>query len=396
VDLKQSRENLKAKSWAFGKKHKMFMEEIIQYQMTAQKGFALLNAILLIILGILFIVLDYTIWHTFRKGTVFCLAIGLFNILYYFVCIGLYPKHRNLVIPVGNVFVFLMGKSLLAVNMVGGGDVSWTLLLCSLISTSFLIIIPAYYTVDVLLIIGFDLIEYAINSTDAVSFLYNLLDDVIIGIFCIGINAIFSRMKYAELERNVSLYSESAKDPLTQLFNRRYLESFFAGHASAQKKCAFLMLDLDNFKMANDVFGHKKGDEVLCKVAEILRTHFRGSDCIARLGGDEFAVFLPEVAQTEVVMERVEQVLNSFPIVIEGEKTVEVSVSIGVVIKEAGMAASYTQLNERADGAMYRAKKAGKAQAVIATAGMTKETFFKEKNHNEKTVYERYQHKQKA
>jgi diguanylate cyclase (GGDEF)-like protein len=289
-----------------------------------------------------------------------------------------------------------MGTALLSVNMVGGGDVSWTLLLCSLISTSFLIIIPAYYFVDVVLIIGIDLIEYGLAGTNAVSFLYDLLDDLIIAIFCIGINVIFSRMKYAELERNVSLYSESAKDPLTQLFNRRYLESFFAGHASTQKKCAFLMLDLDNFKMANDVFGHKKGDEVLCRVAEILRTHFRGSDCIARLGGDEFAVFLPAVAQTEVVMERVEQVLDSFPIVIEGEKRVEVSVSIGVVIKDAGMAPSYAQLCDRADGAMYRAKKAGKAQAVIATAGMAKETFFKEKNHNEKTVYERYQHKQKA
>jgi diguanylate cyclase (GGDEF)-like protein len=396
VDFKQSCENLKAKGWAFGKKNQMFMTEIIQYQIGAQKSYSLLNAIVLSALGIIFFLLDNMIWHMFRIGTVYCLSIGLFCFAYYFICTGVLEKHRDWVIPVENVFVVLMGTALLSVNMVGGGDVSWTLLLCSLISTSFLIIIPAYYFVDVVLIIGIDLLEYGLAGTDAVSFLYDMLDDLIIAIFCIGINVIFSRMKYAELERNVSLYSESAKDPLTQLFNRRYLESFFAGHASTQKKCAFLMLDLDNFKMANDVFGHKKGDEVLCRVAEILRTHFRGSDCIARLGGDEFAVFLPAVAQTEVVMERVEQVLDSFPIVIEGEKRVEVSVSIGVVIKDAGMAPSYAQLCDRADGAMYRAKKAGKAQAVIATAGMAKETFFKEKNHNEKTVYERYQHKQKA
>jgi GGDEF domain-containing protein len=92
----------------------------------------------------------------------------------------------------------------------------------------------------------------------------------------------------------------------------------------------------------------------------------------------------------------VEQVLDSFPIVIDEGKRVEVSVSIGVVIKDAGIAPIYTQLSEKADGAMYRAKKAGKAQAVIATAGTTKETFFKERNHNEKTVYEKYQYKQKA
>jgi diguanylate cyclase (GGDEF)-like protein len=374
----------------------MFQSEILQYQIDAQKSFSLLNAIILTVLGITFILLDNRIWHTFRRGTVFCLAIGVFSAAYYFVCIGFYPKHKDWVVPVGNVFVFLMGKALLAVNMVGGGDVSWTLLLCSVISTSFLIIIPFHYMIDVFLFVGFDLMEYAINSTDAVSFLYNLLDDVIICIFCIGINAIFSRMKYAELERNVSLYSESAKDPLTQLYNRRFLESFFAGHASTEGKCAYMMLDLDNFKMANDVFGHKMGDEVLCKVAEILQTHFRGTDCIARLGGDEFAVFLPDIGQTEVVMKRVEQVLDSFPIVIDEGKRVEVSVSIGVVIKDAGIAPIYTQLSEKADGAMYRAKKAGKAQAVIATAGTTKETFFKERNHNEKTVYEKYQYKQKA
>jgi diguanylate cyclase (GGDEF)-like protein len=155
------------------------------------------------------------------------------------------------------------------------------------------------------------------------------------------------------------------------------------------------MLDLDNFKMANDVFGHKTGDKVLCEVADILKTNFRENDCVARLGGDEYAVFLPDVTQTEVVTDRVEQVLNCFPIIIEEGKRVEVSVSIGVVFKEAGSVPAYTHMCDMADGAMYRAKKAGKAQAVIATAGMPEDIKTKETNH-ENTVYERYQYQQKA
>jgi diguanylate cyclase (GGDEF)-like protein len=228
------------------------------------------------------------------------------------------------------------------------------------------IIIPHYYRGILMVVLGLDMVEYAVICDGMVNFMYHLVDDLIISSFCIGINTIFSKMKYHELEREENLYSEVRKDPLTKLYNRRYMENYFEGHAAQNRLSAILMLDLDNFKMANDVFGHKTGDEVLCQVAEILKNHFREDDCIARLGGDEFLVFLPEVTHREVVINRVDQVLKSFPIVIQGETPVEVSVSIGVVFKEEGKMLSYAQMCESADKAMYKAKKSGKAKAVIA------------------------------
>jgi diguanylate cyclase (GGDEF)-like protein len=395
VYVKQACENLRAKRWAFGKKHQWYRDEVITYQLDAQSSFSKHNALIFFLLGFVFLLLDNLLWKTFRLGTAMCFAVGAFSTIYYFLCKKVLPKHRDLVIAAGNIYIFIMGKSLLTINLRGNGDVSWTLLLCALISTSILVIVPYYYAVDILLIIVFDLIEYGFTNNSPVYILYNFLDDFIIGAFCIGINVIFSRMKYAELERKESLYSESTRDALTGIFNRRYLESYFASHAEKDARCAFLMLDLDNFKMANDVFGHKTGDKVLCEVADILKTNFRENDCVARLGGDEYAVFLPDVTQTEVVTDRVEQVLNCFPIIIEEGKRVEVSVSIGVVFKEAGSVPAYTHMCDMADGAMYRAKKAGKAQAVIATAGMPEDIKTKETNH-ENTVYERYQYQQKA
>jgi diguanylate cyclase (GGDEF)-like protein len=77
-------------------------------------------------------------------------------------------------------------------------------------------------------------------------------------------------------------------------------------------------------------------------------------------------VFLPKVTNREVVMERVERVLQNFPILLQGEKPVEVSVSIGVVFEEEGKTPSYSQLCESADEAMYKAKKSGKGKAVVA------------------------------
>jgi diguanylate cyclase (GGDEF)-like protein len=199
---------------------------------------------------------------------------------------------------------------------------------------------------------------------------YNLIDDFVIITFCVGINVIFSKLKYEELDYKEHLFCESSRDPLTMLYNRRYLERYFTERSDVHKTSAFMMLDLDNFKNANDSYGHKKGDEVLCRVSRILSDHFRENDCIARLGGDEFAVFIPEIPETEVIIKRVRSVLHSFPItIIEGETPVEVSVSMGVVLKEAGEAPSYTELCESADEAMYQAKKEGKAKAVITGAG---------------------------
>jgi diguanylate cyclase (GGDEF)-like protein len=353
------------KSSKLERKYKQFREDIITYEISTQQNFSVHNAVVFFIFGIIFLLLDTFLWKEFNVGTVLCMAVSVLSAANGVLYRTFLPKHRNRVIAAGDIYVAILIKLLLSLNLVGGGTVSWTLLLCSLISTSMVIIIPSHYTFVMLLTLGMDMVEYMIVNADMIGVLYNLVDDVIIGAFCIGINVIFSQLKYEEMESRQDLYKESSQDALTGLYNRRYFKNYFERYADRHEKCAVLMLDLDNFKMANDVFGHKKGDEVLCKVADVLKSNFREGDCIARLGGDEFAVFLPEVFKSEVIIERVERVLKQFPIVIEGETNVEVSVSVGVVFKSAGDIPSYTKLCEKADAAMYQAKRAGKAHAVV-------------------------------
>lgn len=359
-------EKIRVKGWRLDRKYKRYWDDIVEYQRSTQESFSGHNAAVFLTFGFIFLLLDKMLWHRFNVGTMFCFGISVLSTVNYILHKRVLPKHRKWIIPLGNFYILLLGKWLMSLNLVGNDAVSWTLLLCSLISTSMVIMIPYHYISILVLILGFDMVEYGIVNSGVISILYHLLDDLIISSFCIGFNVMFSKMKYLELERKENLYSEIRRDPLTKLYNRKYLENFFEEHTDINECSAMLMLDLDNFKMANDVFGHKKGDEILCQVAEVLRKNFRESDCIARLGGDEFVVFLPHISKKEVVIDRVEQVLECFPIIIQGETQVEVSVSIGVVFKDVGKLSSYAQLCESADEAMYKAKKSGKARAVIA------------------------------
>jgi diguanylate cyclase (GGDEF)-like protein len=99
--------------------------------------------------------------------------------------------------------------------------------------------------------------------------------------------------------------------------------------------------------------------------ADILRSNFRGTDCVARLGGDEFAVFLSDISNKEMVVDRVHAVLSNFPLIIDGDRRVEVSVSIGIAYKDVGESVEYSKLCDKADTAMYMAKRLGKGKAVV-------------------------------
>jgi putative two-component system response regulator len=234
-------------------------------------------------------------------------------------------------------------------------------------------IVPSQYAITILAVAVLDTVECIACKQGLVAVLYNLLDAMIVVCFAIAMNVIYSKHKYAEFSRKEELKLESSRDTLTQLYNRRYIQGYYEAYAKPEDLCAMLVLDLDNFKMANDVCGHQTGDEVLCTVSEILRKSFRGEDCVARLGGDEFAIFLPSITKREVVLDRIRSVLGKFPIVVGNEERVEVSVSIGIAYKNPGEAEDYTWLCNRADEAMYRAKKLGKGKAVVGAERNKKE-----------------------
>ncbi|MCX7823302.1 MAG: diguanylate cyclase [Syntrophobacterales bacterium] len=160
----------------------------------------------------------------------------------------------------------------------------------------------------------------------------------------------------------ITLKEQSILDPLTGLYNRRYLEDFLKREYSRAIRGGFpvaiLMVDIDHFKEVNDQFGHIIGDEVLKHLANILRGFFRLSDLICRYGGEEFLIVCPDM-DIEVARERAEKLRKrvestTFPLI--GGR---ITVSIGVAVFPRH-GDTINEVIERADEALYAAKGNGR------------------------------------
>ncbi|MEO2106413.1 MAG: GGDEF domain-containing protein, partial [Actinomycetota bacterium] len=145
------------------------------------------------------------------------------------------------------------------------------------------------------------------------------------------------------------LLHESHHDPLTGLTNRRGLLRALA-EVDDDSSVALLTIDLDEFKAVNDTHGHAIGDDVLRAVGLRLRAVSRSGDVVARLGGDEFVVLLdPSPDRLAEVVDRVRSTLAE-PVIV-GERVIRCTGSVGAAV------GSVDGLMERADDAMYRAKR---------------------------------------
>jgi two-component system, cell cycle response regulator len=155
-------------------------------------------------------------------------------------------------------------------------------------------------------------------------------------------------------------------DPLTGLFNRRYvgahLDGLMARIGAGGKGPALLLFDLDRFKLVNDSWGHLAGDEVLCEVAKRALHVVRSFDLVGRFGGEEFIVLMPEtnLQIALFVADRLRSAIADAPFTVTGVATpLQVTVSIGVATTlEDGD--SPTELLRRADIALYAAKDNGR------------------------------------
>jgi diguanylate cyclase len=158
-------------------------------------------------------------------------------------------------------------------------------------------------------------------------------------------------------------YEQSMTDDLTGLGNRRYLfhilDAFFAdegGAPRAERRLAFLFVDLNNFKELNDSFGHPAGDEVLKQLSARLKASLRGTDTLIRFGGDEFAVVLVD-ADADCATTIAQQLTASLeePFALDSVSPRPISASIGIALAPAD-ATDSAGLMWCADVAMYRAK----------------------------------------
>lgn len=184
------------------------------------------------------------------------------------------------------------------------------------------------------------------------------------------------KKRYTErLRDNVQHSIEMAiTDPLTELNNRRYMESHLAtlvDQAAARgKPLSALVLDIDHFKSINDEYGHDAGDDVLREFATRLRKSIRGIDLACRYGGEEFVVVMPDTDLTVAakVAERLRRRIASEPFLIHNAgRSIEVTISIGISAL-ANVDDTPAKLLKRGDEALYRAKRDGRNRVVADAA----------------------------
>lgn len=177
-------------------------------------------------------------------------------------------------------------------------------------------------------------------------------------------------IKTTELQAVMAQADELAHtDSLTFLPNRRSIISDLQRHVAYAERygtpLAISMVDLDGFKLVNDSLGHQAGDEILGKFARELRDHIRQPDEIGRYGGDEFLVILPSSTATAASEQatRLCQHIRTTPIPV-GEKSIHPTLSAGIAQFERGVD-NWQSLLERADRALYEAKRLGGDQWLI-------------------------------
>ncbi len=184
----------------------------------------------------------------------------------------------------------------------------------------------------------------------------------------LGRHTVLSLSRQDPLERHAArqLYESSMRDPLTELYNRRYFDQRLGEeHAFAlrhQRPLSVILLDLDHFKRINDTHGHPAGDEVLRQVAQLIKRCVRQEDTSCRLGGEEFGVMVRVESKegTRAVAERIRRRIADTPVSF-GDQQITVTVSAGVATASAPHPyESPAALLAAADRALYRAKEQGR------------------------------------
>ena len=177
-----------------------------------------------------------------------------------------------------------------------------------------------------------------------------------------------------EKQEAEKLKERAEKDALTGVYNKGTVQMLGDQYFSKMKRgelAAFFMIDIDDFKYINDVYGHLSGDVILAEIAAGLKQIFRSGDIIGRIGGDEFAVIMKDVRKVEAVERKAKEIIGIFNHLLEGDKCM-FSSSIGISFApEHGY--GFETMYKKADIALYKAKASGKNTWKIYEQGLKME-----------------------
>jgi len=164
-----------------------------------------------------------------------------------------------------------------------------------------------------------------------------------------------------------ALEEQATKDYLSGAYNRRYFfdigSSLFLKAQRKKSAVAVVMLDIDDFKKVNDVYGHKAGDKGIVHIKKVLEANLRKSDLFARFGGEEFCILLDDISLKDVTM-LLEKIRKEFEVSVlrDSKNQFSFTVSFGVAY---GMMDSLEDMINLADKALYKAKSKGKNNVTI-------------------------------
>ena len=176
-------------------------------------------------------------------------------------------------------------------------------------------------------------------------------------------HSLFEALMRTQHERN-HLETQLNQDALTGAVSRsrgiELLESW-----AGQREVSVVFVDVDDFKFWNDTYGHRYGDEVLCRIAQVMRDHVSAGDVVVRYAGDEFLVLLPDTG-AEGARQVAQRLLRQVSQI--GRDDQRVGVSMGVAMARLGEPTTANALLEKADRQVYRAKAEGKNRIVVDDA----------------------------
>lgn len=183
----------------------------------------------------------------------------------------------------------------------------------------------------------------------------------------LGLLILLERLSFRQTQRRMEL--EIGKDALTEATSRKFgtnqLTTAFENFQASGASPAILMIDVDDFKKINDVYGHEVGDRVLKEIVQAIYQAFGGSHGLIRWGGDEFVAILQgvEKAKAEQFGRTICDAVSAWPIVIDDQK-ITLSLSVGIsYFRDSDL--DYLEVLRRADMALYKSKQGGKNTANI-------------------------------